>query len=335
MHWDLNVKGEPMRRIDSHIHYAGDHPDDVALLERLDLKLLNVCVAHDATGWRDAAGIYARLARTHPEAYAWVTSFDPAGFEAPDYADCVIAGLKQDLADGAVGCKAWKNIGMEIRKASGEFVMIDDPVYRPVFDFLEREGVTLLGHLAEPLQCWKPLDASDPHYGYYKNNPKWHLYGKPGYPSHQDIIDARDRVVERHPDLRFVGAHLGSLEHDVAEVARRLERYPNFAVDTSARSRDLAAQDPAVVRKFFQDFPDRILFGTDYVVRRPLSSELSPEDRKERLAATEERFRQELDFLESTGPLALRGREVQGLGLPEAILDKVYCTNVRAWYPGI
>jgi predicted TIM-barrel fold metal-dependent hydrolase len=324
-----------MRRIDSHIHYAGDHPDDLALLEHLGLKLLNVCVAHDATGWLESADIFGALSRDHPEAYAWVTSFDPAGFEEPDYADRVVEGLKKDLADGAVACKAWKNIGMEIRKSSGEFIMIDDPVYQPVFEFLEREGVTLLGHLAEPLQCWKPLDESDPHYGYYKNNPKWHLHGKPGYPSHQDIIDARDRVVERHPGLRFVGAHIGSLEHDVAEVARRFDRYPNFAVDTSARTRDLAVQDPAVVRQFFADYPDRILFGTDVVSRRPVSSELSPEDRNARLDSLEIRYRQEFAFFESTGTTELRGREVEALGFPEDILEKFYCTNARAWYPGI
>ena len=324
-----------MRRIDSHIHYSGDHADDLAVMEKLNVKFLCVCVAHDANDWLDQADTFSSLAGNNPEAYAWCTSFDPVGFEAPDYIDKVLARIDRDVANGAVACKAWKNIGMEIKKSSGEFIMIDDPVFDPIYEHLTKIDLTLLGHLGEPLQCWLPLDPENPHFGYYTNNPKWHLHGKPEFPSHQAIIDARDHVMEKHPKLRFVGAHIGSQEYDVAEVARRFERYPNFAIDTSARTMDLAIQDTSTVRQWFQDFPDRILFGTDVVNRKPLSSELSTDERKARLDSLEARFRQEFDFYESKATVTFRNREVQGLGLSDDILDKFYCTNARNWYPGI
>jgi predicted TIM-barrel fold metal-dependent hydrolase len=207
-------------------------------------------------------------------------------------------------------------------------------LYRSV-EHLEEMSLTLLGHLGEPLQCWLPLDPDNPHYGYYRANPKWHLHGRPEFPSHKAITDARDHVLEKHPKLRFVGAHIGSLEYDVAEVARRFERYPNFAIDTSARTRDLACQDPAIVRQWFSDFPDRILFGTDIVNRTPPTSGLSDEDRSRRLDSVESRYRQEFSFYESKGPVRFRDNDVEGLGLPAEILDRFYSANARHWYPGI
>jgi len=43
-----------------------------------------------------------------------------------------------------------------------------------------------------------------------------------------------------------IGAHLGSPDHDVDEIAWRLDRYPSFSVDTSARTADLARQPPGL-----------------------------------------------------------------------------------------
>jgi hypothetical protein len=175
------------------------------------------------------------------------------------------------------------------------------------------------------------LDPQDPHYGYYSSHPEWHLYGKPGYPSHRELMDARDRVLAKHARLRVVGAHLGSLEHDVAEVARRLERYPNFAVDTSARLADLACQDRDVVRHFFVHYQDRILFGTD-IVERVLQSSLSDQARGEALERLRTRYQAEFTYFESEGQVEVRGRTVRGLGLPQEVLTKLYSANACAWY---
>jgi hypothetical protein len=328
-----------MKKTDTHVHCIGDHPDCIALLDRLDLKLLNVCVVHDTSGqWRVQAEQYRRLAETYPGQYAWCTSFELPDLTGDDaiagYAERAIAGLKQDFAAGAVGCKIWKNVGMALRKPSGAFLMVDDPLFDPIYDYLAWVGQPLLMHIGEPLTCWQPLREDAPHSGYYSQHPEWHMYGKPGYPSHQEIIDARDRVLARHPDLRAVGAHLGSLEYDVAEIARRLDRYPNFAVDTSARLIDLAGQDPAHVRAFFVAYQDRILFGTD-IVHRQLFSALPPSERQSQLLLIQERYREQFAYFESDQGVTLRGREVQGLGLLQEVLEKLYAANASRWYPGL
>jgi predicted TIM-barrel fold metal-dependent hydrolase len=324
-----------MQKIDAHIHFYGDHPDCLQLLERLDVKLLNICVPTDNQGeWREQAEVYQKLAAAAPDRYAWCTGFDLPRFDDPDYVDKVIDGLKQDFAAGAIACKIWKNIGMEVRKPSGEFLLIDDPLFDPIYEYLTKENITLLLHMAEPLACWQPLNENQPHYRYYRDHPEWHMYNKPEYPSHQTLIDARDRVVAKYPQLRVVGAHLASLEYDVAEVAKRLDRYPNFAVDPSARLMDLTYQDPQVVRQFFQDYADRILFGTD-IVRWQSFAALAETERQAWLAQTEERYRSDFAYYETSERMTIRGREVQGLGLPADVLEKFYLTNAQTWYPGL
>ena len=70
-------------------------------------------------------------------------------------------------------------------------------------------------------------------------------------------------MLAAHPKLRVIGCHLGSMEHDVDEIAKRLDRYPNFAVDTAARVVNLMAQPREKVRAFLIKYQDRVLWGTD------------------------------------------------------------------------
>lgn len=313
-----------MTRIDAHIHYPGETPAARALLERLDLKLLNICVADDSHGgWRGQVQTYRRRAQESPERFAWCTSFDLPRFDDPGYVAATIATLARDFADGAVACKAWKNLGMEVRTPSGDYFQVDDPLLEPVFSFVADQGKTLLMHIAEPLDCWLPLREGSPHYGYYSKHPEWHFYGRDEVPSHQRLMEARDAVVARHPTLRVVGAHLGSLEYDVDEIAPRFERYPNFAVDLSGRLLDLALQDAGKVRAFFARYADRILLGTD----------IGPWMKTE--ASIIHYYQEHYDYLERTDPCTAEGQPVRGIGLAPEILEKVYAANARRWYPGL
>lgn len=324
-----------MLRIDAHIHFQGDHPDAVALLDEMDLKLFNIVVAHGREErWRGHARLYRDMARRWPERYAWCASFGMEGWGEPDFAERAIAGLHQDFADGALACKVWKNVGMELRDPDGSFVHVDDPRFDPIFNYLAAAGKPLLMHIGEPLACWRPLQPGRPHYDYYSRNPEWHMHGRTDMPSHEEIIAHRDHMLERHPRLRIIGAHLGSLEYDVAEVARRLEGYPNFAVDISARLDDLAYQDSDLVRQLFLDFPDRLIFGTDLVMMEPQSEKTEAERRALQQKARDE-FLLHMLYFETGGPLCVRGRETRGLALPAAVLDRFYVENARAWYPGL
>ena len=324
-----------MNRIDAHIHLAGDDDATLALLDELGVTALNICVA---TGdWRETVHPRFRaLARSYPRRYAWCTSFDlPDPHDDPAaYADRVVAGLQDDLRDGAVAVKAWKNIGMELRRADGSWAMIDDAVFDPVYAFLAREGVPMVMHIGEPLACWQPPDETSPHYAYYRDHPQWHLYGRADVPSHGELVAARDRVLARHPRLRIVGAHLGSLEYDVAEVAARLDRYPNFAVDISARLGDLMHQPGQKVADFLTRYADRVLFGTDLVFKEPLSS-LDEAERARAHATIRSTYDAYFRYLETGERVEFARQSAPGLDLPEEVVSRITEANARAWFPGL
>lgn len=311
-----------MRLIDAHVHYSATTPATRELPVKLDVKCLNVCVA--VKGWREKRQtLYRELARTYPERYAWCTTFDLPDFTA-DYAQRVIEGLERDFADGAIGCKIWKNVGMELKDSAGRYVQCDDPLFDPIYAHLAERGRTLLAHIAEPLACWRPLDPESPHYGYYRDYPEWHMAGRTDVPTHEQLMAARDRVLEKHPKLRVVGAHLGSLEYSLEEIAARLDRYPNFAVDSSARLGDIAMKPREKLLEFFDRYQDRLLWGTDVI----LASDAN-------LPWTRECYAMEQAFFETDERVRVGAKEYQGLALPERILKKFYITNAQRWYPGL
>ena len=321
--------------IDAHCHFAGDTPEALAILDERDVKALNICVAADGTGqWREQASVYSQLADRFPRRFAWCTSFDPPGCDDADYVGRVIQQLGGDFANGAVACKVWRNIGMEVRSASADFVMVDDPLFEPIFAYVEQAERTLIMHIGEPQACWLPLDDANPLREVLAQHPELHRYRQAGLPSHENLMAARDRVIGRHPSLKVVGAHAGSLEHSVVEIARRLDRFPNFAIDTSARIYGLSLLDPADLREFFVTYQDRVLFGTDADFERPQSS-MPPAERERSLDAVRDLYRVGLAYFGSRDTIRLRDRSVQGLGLPDAVLAKVFCENAREWVPGL
>jgi predicted TIM-barrel fold metal-dependent hydrolase len=321
--------------IDAHAHMAADDAETQALLARLDVRVLNIALGLDSRGeWRSASDFgsqrFRDLAGRRPDRFAWCTSFDLPRFDDPHYSERVIAELERDVADGAVACKVWKNIGMEARDRNGDFVLVDHPILAPVFAHAERRGLPIIIHVGEPRACWLPLDEKSPHHDYYREHPEWHMHGRSGVPSWESLLAARDRVLARYPRLRVIGAHLGSIEHDLSELGRRLDRFPNFAVDTGGRLLDLALQDAARVREFFEQHSERVLFGSDICLPRA-HSEMAAEDRRRSRSEIERAYALAFDFYATERSLEAGRHRFRGIGLAERQLRRLFHDNARTW----
>ena len=321
-----------MSLIDAHAHIRGSGPM-TDLLEELDMKLLSICVAHEKGKWRENAEWYRKSAQDNPQRYAWCTAFDPPDFDDPDYAEKAIAQMKEDFAAGAIAVKIWKNVGMEFKGPEGDFVQMDNPIFDPIWEFLSRESVPLIAHIGEPKACWMPLGPDNPHDLYFSNHPQWHMYGKEGFPSHEDIMAARDRVVEKYPGMPFIGAHMASLEYDLNELATRFEKFPHFAVDTT-RTWDMSFLDRDDVREFFIKYSGRVMFATDSMCRTDLATE-DPEKRSDKINSLREGWAIERRFYEGKGTITYEGREIFCLDLPETAGENIYTNSARRWIPGL
>lgn len=314
--------------IDAHVHLFNTDPAYVSLLQALHLHVINIIVVDDKDGF--AQGLvhrlnFARNVVTASEGRALLcTSFDPFKFQEPRFAEDAIKQMNQDFADGAIAVKIWKNVGMELKDRQGKWVMPDDPVFAPIYKDVAAHDKTLIAHLAEPDSCWQPPDAP---YNNCKNHPNWYMYGRKDAVSKAAILAARDHVLEQNPKLRVVGAHLGSMESDVDQIAQRFDRYPNFAVDTAARVRFLALQPREKVRAFFLKYQDRILYGTDL--------DALPNDRTaEGIRKWQQTYIKEWKFFATDESQEFQDRQVKGLKLPEAVLRKLYHDNAVRWIPG-
>jgi predicted TIM-barrel fold metal-dependent hydrolase len=319
-------------RVDAHAHFLAEAKPVLDALDRLNVTAVNVCVVdrYDK-GFETVAPQHEmarRLARASGGRLPWIATFDDSGFAEPGFAARTLSGLDRAFGEGAIGVKVYKSMGMELKDAKGRYLLPDDPAFEPVFAGLEARGATVYGHIAEPMAAWLPLDPKNPDYDYYKSNPAWHVHGRPGVPSKEAILEARDRVLEKHPKLRFVGCHLGSMEEDVDAIARRLDRHPNFVVDTAARVVHLTLQPREKVRAFLVRYADRVLYGTDFVF-------MPGQDAAEAARRLEVEYARDWRYFSSSDTVEFEGRQVQGLALPAPVLREIFRENARRWVPGI
>ncbi len=165
---------------------------------------------------------------------------------------------------------------------------------------------------------------------YFREHPEYHMYLHPEYPSYEDQINARDRFLERHSDMRFVAAHLASLEWDSDELAKRFDRFPNMAADMAARICHLPFQsqkDREKVRDFFIKYQDRLIYGTDGGMGQN-------EDANDARAGTHEKWLEDWKYFVTDETMSVRSvnGEFQGLKLPKEVVDKIYYANAVKWF---
>ncbi|MBN2287721.1 MAG: amidohydrolase family protein [Candidatus Glassbacteria bacterium] len=329
-----------MPKIDAHVHLRGLLDSEVgpllATLQKHNMRWLTISTRGMKREFlMDQIDLAAKLHAEHPEWISWATSFSLENWGAPDWESSAVELIAEGFAGGAVAVKVWKEIGMVLKDPDGSFVMIDDPRFDPVFDYIESRGKTLVAHIGEPRNCWLPLDSMTVNNDrkYFAENPQYHSYLHPEIPHYWKHVEARDRVLARHPGLRLVGCHLGSLEFDVDELARRFDKYPNFAVDLAARVCHFQVQDREKVRRFCLKYQDRILYGTDLGAGR-VYMQTSIDSTITRI---EETYRN--DYLYFATEREMEVWEVdgkfRGLALPADVLKKIFHDNAVRWYPGI
>ena len=327
-------KGElyqEMTKIDAHVHIRTSNPAIMDFARSEGFKLLTINTRSNSQEYIDEQREYAvKMKGLYPEDIGWLATFSMENFEEAGWAEEVVRKLQDDLDQGASGFKVWKDIGMTFRDSLGNFVFLDDPLFHPVFEFMQASGKPLLAHIGEPRNCWLPVDSMTVNgdKSYFTNNPQYHMYLHPDYPSHERLMESRDQVLARYPDLKLVGAHLGSLEWDVDVLAERLDRYPNFAVDLAARVCHLQIQEREKVRDFLYSYQDRILYATDLGVR-----DGNFEDRK---AWLENEWHSDWAYFATDSLMSSRNVDDQfkGLALDEEVLRKIFYVNAMDWYPG-
>ena len=322
-----------IKKIDVHAHALMPRPDFVQQAKKDNFILMSVNVEVPDYPPVDSQRNYVlQLHREFPENIYLVTTFETAKINEPGWADEQLSLLKRAFDSGALGIKVWKNIGMSIKNKDGKFIMIDDPVFDPIFNYLEKNGIPVMGHLGEPKNCWLPLDSmtTNNDRNYFKSHPEYYMFLHPEYPSYEAQIKARDHLLEKHPGLKFLGAHLASLEWSVDEVAKRLDKFPKMSVEPAARMGQVQYQSIGnwqKVHDFFIRYQDRIMYGTD------LSQE-APDNPDSVKKNAHDHWLKDWQYLTTGDSLQSPyvNQKFKGLQLPKTVVDKIYYKNAEKWY---
>lgn len=243
--------------------------------------------------------------------------------QRPEFLRRTVAQLEAAHALGAAGLKLFKNFGLELRNADGSLVAIDDARWDPIWETCGRLGMPVIMHTADPKAFFEPIDRTNERWEELHRHPDWSFYG-PRWPRREELLAARNRVIERHPKTQFIGAHVANNSEDLAEVSRWLERYPNLAVEIASRTNELGRQ-PYTARKFLLEHADRIMFGTD----GPRAAE-----RLHLYWRFLETYDEYFPYAENEFP-PQGFWNIYGIGLPDDVLRKVYHENAVRLIPGV
>jgi hypothetical protein len=320
-----------VKKIDTHIHLNSEDPVVVNLAKEDNFNLVTINV--DAGTPIDEQERIARILTTaYPDQLNYMSTFSMKGWPGDGWRDSTLSRLKDSFDHGALGIKVWKNIGIVERDSAGKFIMIDNPSFDPIVALLIDQNKTMVGHIGEPKNCWLPLDEMTVNNdrSYFKEHPQYHMYLHPEFPSYEEVIAARDRFLEKNPRLRFVGAHLGSVEWDIDEMAKRLDKFPNMAIETAARIphlQYLTQKDREKVRAFFDRYQDRIIYATDMGTDPDTDPETSKKSLHEVWLADWKFF-----VTDETLTSPHVNGEFKGLDLDKKIVDKLYRENAIRWF---
>lgn len=247
----------------------------------------------------------------YPDHFQVWARIDDRDIEARGYPERAARSVEEAFRMGARGIGEYKDMGRGFggdREKGEKGVHIDDPRWDKALETAGRLGMPVSIHVSDMEDCYYPLSAASE---LGLAGAAWNVYGRKGILPKAEMMATRNRAIKKHPNTIFIGCHVGNLSHDLGEVGRLLELYPNYYIDISARAWDIGRQ-PFTARRFFIKYADRILFGTD-------------------LGPSEEMYRGWFRLLETEDEF-FRVPDAAwwmnyGLNLPDEVLRKIYYGN--------
>jgi len=306
--------------VDVHNHQFDMPIKDLSkLVEEMDS--LNMGFMVNLSGFR---GLYLEqslknIKESAPTRFGLFLNIDFEKLDDSSFAKEQVELINKAVAQGVIGLKVYKSLGLTDKDKKGNRIAINDPRLDPIWKACGDLNIPVLIHSGEPSSFWEPKD---------KYNERWlELRQKPGRyrdpeknPSFEEILAEQHAVFKKHPNTTFINAHLGWMGNDLDRLGKHLDQYPNVMTEIGAVLAELGRQ-PKRARQFFIDYQDRILFGKD-------SYNVSEYYTYFRVLETEDEY---FDYYRKRHA----HWKIYGLSLPDTVLQKVYYKNALHLFPTI
>ena len=308
----------PVIDVHNHVNDAAGHGEQVPpaevikMMDRSNVKQIVILTGK----WGDKLqAVIDKMVKPYPDRFLVFAQPDWSKIDEANFDQEMVQLLDDAVRRGARGLKILKELGLNVKDKSGKLVPIDDPRLDAMWEECGKLGIPVSIHTSDPEAFFLPTDNHNERYEELMHNPAWSFFG-PQFPSKQALLEQRNHIIARHPHTTFIALHVANWPENLDAVSAWLDQYPNMYVEFGAREAELGRQ-PRRSRKFFLDYQDRILFGTD---AEPI----------EKMYANYFRWLETADEYFPYWGYPEQGRwEIYGMELPGNVLEKIYNQNAQ------
>jgi predicted TIM-barrel fold metal-dependent hydrolase len=308
--------------IDVHNHQRreltpGDAQKLVADMDRIGMAVMVNLSGGSGIAFKQGL---SSLQGPYPKRFVAFANVDLRKIDEPNFGENAARQLEEDVKNGAVGLKIFKNLGMFLTDASGKRVHTDDPRLDPIWKKAGELGIPVLIHTGEPVAFWSPVDKNNERWLELQQFPDRRRSDATKFASFEETMGEQHNLFRKHPKTKFINAHLGWLGHDLARLGKLLDELPNVYTEIGAVLHELGRQ-PKMARAFLIKYQDRVLMGKDI---------WNPEEYATyfRVLETEDEY---FDYYRKRHAFW----KMYGLGLPDEVLKKIYYRNALKLMPAI
>lgn len=321
--------------IDFHVHARGltskaAYDELIALMD--DIGMGAIVNLNGGTG-KDLDAVLA-AGQPYRDRVANFITFTAEGINEPGWSERFAAEMERAFKAGAMGMKVSKQLGQGAKNPDGSFIQADDPRLDAVWAMAAKYDKPVMIHTSDSIGRFYPISPKNERYeaGLWRKPGETAGNLQDGGPSHLVIEKAREHMHRKHPKTRFVNAHMAMLYYDPAKLSAFLDTYPNADIELSATFQDLG-RAPRLWREFIIKYQDRVFFGTDGSQSRGADEFWRPHWRA--LETLDEYFPHPAQVRTPSGSPGHGRWHISGLGLPDAVIRKVYYRNALRHLPSL
>ncbi len=227
--------------------------------------------------------------------------------------------LEEGVKQGVRGLKVYKGLGLTDKDNDGKRIAVDDPRLDPIWAKCGELGIPVLIHSGEPSPFWDPKDKRNERWLELKKQPDRYRPADK-FPPFEQIMAEQHNIFRKHPNTKFIDAHLGWFGNDLERLGKLFDEMPNVYTELGAVLAELGRQ-PRFARAWMIKYQDRIMFGKDTYKKEEYYAYF-------RVLETADEY---FDYYRKYHA----HWKLYGLDLPDSVLRKVYYKNALRVIPGI
>ena len=286
-----------------------------------DMDDLNMAVMVNLSGFR---GKYLEWSmenvnEKYSERFVLFLNIDFEQLDDEGWPNETLAMMDKAVELGVKGLKVYKNLGLTETDNEGNRIKVDDPRLDPIWNKCGELGIPVLIHTGEPAAFWLPKDKHNERWLELKQYPS--RYKDPEKnPSFEEVMAEQHNIFRKHPNTKFIAAHLGWFGNDLERLGKLLDEMPNVYTEIGAVLAELGRQ-PITARTWLIDYQDRVLMGKDTYKKEEYYTYF-------RVLETSDEY---FDYYRKRHA----HWKMYGLSLPDSVLQKIYYKNALKVIPGI